>query len=394
MTATVQPTIQALLDAARMMAPTLRSRLADAEAARQVPAETIDDFRRAGFFRMLQPRRFGGYAMSPRDFYAVVFEVARHCPSSGWVLSVAGVHNWQLGLLAETAQDDVWAEDPDVLVSSSYMPCGNVQPVAGGYRLSGRWQFSSGCDHCDWAFLGAMVPADDATEPPSLYTFLVPRRDYLIDDDWFASGLRASGSKAIIVDDAFVPFHRLHSFLDGFRCQNPGQAVNPEPVYRLPFGQVFIRAVSFPAVGAAQGALDHYLDYNRGRINSAGAQATALPATLSAAAQAAGVIRSARLKLADAFDTMMALAEAGEEIPIPLRAQYRYDSSAAVEECLLAVQRLLGNSGGRAIYADNDINRYLQDLIAFRQHAMNEPDKPARSLGGILIGLENEEFFI
>ena len=121
------PTVEELLQRARDMHPVLLGRCAEARELRRVPDQTIADFKAAGFFRMMQPARYGGYEMSPRHFYDVVFEIARACPSSGWVLSVVGVHSWQLGLLDDRAQREVWGDDDEVIISSSYAPKGVVE---------------------------------------------------------------------------------------------------------------------------------------------------------------------------------------------------------------------------------------------------------------------------
>ena len=388
------PTLDQLLKQAAELRESLRSRQLSANADRKVPDESIQELKQAGFFRMLQPKSFGGYEHSPQDFYQVAMEVARGCPSTGWVLSVVGVHSWQLALFPEQAQRDVWGDNPDSLISSSYMPCGKVTRVEGGYRLSGHWQFSSGCDHCDWVFVGAVIPPQNEQEPPMLHTFLVPNSDYRIDDDWHTSGLKASGSKGIVIDDVFVPGHRVHSFMDGFLCQSPGHALNDNPIYKLPFGQVFVRAVSAPSIGAAQGAIDLYCDYNSQRVNSSGVKATALPSALLAAAQAQSAVTTAQLKLQHAYDCQLANIAEGVETPMITRAEFKYDSAQTVSDCLAAVQNLLANSGGRAIYSDNPINLILQDMIAFRQHAMNDNDKPAKGLGALMFGDEVQDLFL
>lgn len=388
-----KPSLQQLLSRASEMRADLRARIPEANKLRRVPDESIAEMKKAGLFRMMQPQSFGGYEYGPQDFYRVAMEVARGCPSTGWVLSVVGVHNWQLALFPEQAQQDVWGKDPDAIISSSYMPCGKVDIVDGGYRLSGHWQFSSGSDHCDWAFLGAIIPSENEDAPPMMYTFLVPRADYRIDDDWYTSGLQGSGSKGVIVEDVFVPAHRVHSFLDGYTCTSPGHAINQNPIYKLPFGQVFIRAVSAPSIGAAQGAIDLYCEYNMARINSAGMEAKALPASLIVAAEAQAAVTTARLKLQHAYDTLLGCIEKGEEFSMLQRAEFKYDSATAVGTCLAAVQQLLSNSGGRAIYSDNTLNGILQDMIAFRQHAMNDADKPARGLGTVMFGGVSDDMF-
>jgi 3-hydroxy-9,10-secoandrosta-1,3,5(10)-triene-9,17-dione monooxygenase len=145
-----------------------RTRRYKCEANNKVPDETIRDFQEAGFFKILQPKRWGGYEMDPEAFYAVQMKVAEGCMSSAWVLGVVAVHNWQLALFDAKAQDDVWKDDPTTLISSSYMPRAQVTPVDGGYKISGRWGFSSGVDHCEWAFLGGLVPDPETGIPDYL----------------------------------------------------------------------------------------------------------------------------------------------------------------------------------------------------------------------------------
>ena len=148
-----------LLARATEMVPVLRARERAAIETGQVPVQTIDEFTRAGFFRGLQPRRYGGYELAPEVYFTIARTLAEGCMSSAWVYAVIAVHNWQLALFDDRAAQEVWGENPDVRTSSSYMPVGKVTVVPGGYRLSGRWGFSSGSAHCSWVILGAVVPA-------------------------------------------------------------------------------------------------------------------------------------------------------------------------------------------------------------------------------------------
>jgi 3-hydroxy-9,10-secoandrosta-1,3,5(10)-triene-9,17-dione monooxygenase len=383
-----------LMNNAKALKPYLIETMPTANEARKVPEETIKRFIEAGLFRMLQPASFGGYEMNPKYFYDVVREVSSACPSSGWVLSVLGVHNWEVALLPEQTQREVWGEDDTTLICSSYMPVGKVERVDGGYTLSGHWYFSSGCDHSDWAFLGGMAPPENEGEGPALMSFLVPKADFKIDDDWHVSGLKASGSKGIIVEDAFIPSHRGHSFVDGFMCVGEGQKINKSPIYKLPFGQVFTRAVSQPAIGAAQGALDTYIQINNERVNSAGSKANELPATISAAANADYMISNAVVKMQKGFDDQLAMIDRGEELPTLMRSACIQDSARGVQDCLLATQELLRNTGGRAVFSDNRVNLLTQDIMAIAQHFMNESDKLCRSYGAHLMGGDNSNFFL
>ena len=138
----------------RALLPVLRERTARAEQLRRLPDETFADFQEAGLFRALQPKRYGGYELDPATFYQAVMEVGTVCGSSAWILGVIGVHNWHLAIFPPQAQEDVWGEDTSIQLSTSLAPTGTVQRVDGGFRLSGRWSFSSGCDFCQWAVLG------------------------------------------------------------------------------------------------------------------------------------------------------------------------------------------------------------------------------------------------
>jgi 3-hydroxy-9,10-secoandrosta-1,3,5(10)-triene-9,17-dione monooxygenase len=275
-----------LIVRAQVLKEALTARAAKADELRRVPDETIADFREAGFFRMLQPTRWGGLEVDPTTFFDVQMAVASACPSSAWVLGVVAVHAWQLALFPLQAQEDVWGTDAGTLISSSYAPTGKVARAEGGYRISGRWSFSSGCDHCQWVFLGGFVPPEAEGKPPEMRTFLLPRSDYRIDDNWHVAGLKGTGSKDIVVENAFVPEHRTHKLIDGFKRQSPGNAVNPSPLYRLPFGQIFVRSVSTSAIGAAQGALDAFLDIAAKRVAASdGAKVSEDPTTQTVCAR-------------------------------------------------------------------------------------------------------------
>ena len=188
------PTRETLLERARALIPVLKSRSEAATAARCLPKETIQDMQDAGLFRVLQPKRYGGYEHDPQVFYEIQMALAEGCMSTAWVYGVIGVHPFQLGLFDPKAQADVWGKDDSTIISSSYQPVGKVERVEGGFRLSGRWGFSSGCDHCSWVFLGALIPPAEPGGPPEMRTFLLPRTDYQIVHDWNVFGLQATGS--------------------------------------------------------------------------------------------------------------------------------------------------------------------------------------------------------
>jgi 3-hydroxy-9,10-secoandrosta-1,3,5(10)-triene-9,17-dione monooxygenase len=379
---------------ARALSPALRERTGEAEELRRIPDRTIAEFHEAGFFRMLQPSRWGGLEVNPRTFFDVQMEIAKGCPSSAWVLGVVAVHAWQLGLFAEEAQKDVWGRESRTLISSSYAPTGKIERAEGGFKVSGRWSFSSGCDHADWVFLGGFAPTL-SDGPPDMRTYLLPKSDYRIDDNWHVAGLKATGSKDIVVDGAFVPEHRTHRLIDGFRCKSPGNEVNASPLFRLPFGQIFVRSVSSTSIGIAERALEAFTSTAAKRIAAGDQSKVAVDPTVQRiAADAAAVIDEVKLVLYRNMDELMSYAEKGEVAPLDRRVRFRFDSSNAADRCAKVVNSLFTESGGRAIFLGNPMLRAWLDVNAARAHYANNPEKPGRNFGGVQLDLKNADFFL
>lgn len=368
-----------LLDRARALAPRLRERAFGAEQARRIPVETIEEFKAAGLFRTLQPKKYGGYELDPQVFLEAAMIIGAACGSSGWVFSVVGVHNWQVGLMPERAQDEVWGDDQDALISSSYTPRGTVEIVDGGYRLSGRWSFSSGCDHAQWAILGGVATEEDGTV--RRLCFLLPRSDYVIDDVWRVVGLRGSGSNDVVVDNAFVPDYRTHAYTSG-------SVTSDSPIYALPFGVVFTWGITAPLLGAAQGALDEHVNWTSERVRvSRGTRVAEEPFSQARVAEAAGELDGARLQMMRDLDEMMALARDGKDIPIEIRARARMDQVRATQLAASAVDRIFANSGGRVLHEENPIQRAWRDIHAGSLHNSNVPEPMLMAYGALQFGL-------
>ena len=389
------PSRASLADGARALIPVLNERWAKANEERCIPEETIADFQSLGLFQIFQPKRYGGFELEPNALFESQIEIASACPSSAWVLGVVSVHNWQLSLFPEETQDEVWSDNPRALISSSYMPVGKVKRVDGGFRLSGRWGFSSGSAHCDWVFLGAFVPPEPDAKGPDMRTFLLPKSDYRIEDTWHVSGLRGTGSNDIVVDDVFVPERRTHRMSDGFRCRSPGNEINTAPLYKIPFGQIFVRSVSTSALGIVQGALNVYRESTKTRVGRAdGAKAVKEPLAQKICAEAEIVLEREKHTLFSNFDQLMDYAKRDEKTPIDLRARYRYESSMAVTRSLAVVDQMFTASGGRAVFTKDPLQKYFQDIHACRAHYANNPEKPSLNFGSIQLELGNTDFFI
>ena len=274
------------------------------------------------------------------------------------------------------------------------MPVGRVTPVDGGFRLSGHWKFSSGSELCEWVFLGALVPPAVAGQPPEYRTFLLPKADYRIQQDWDVLGLRATGSHDIVVDDVFVPAYRTHKAIDGM-MGTAGLAVNDAPLFKLPFAQIFVRAVCTSCIGALQGALDDFTGYAATRVSAnSGAKTTDDPGAQNACANAAVAIDEMQVLLKRNFAELMASVTGGPAVSIERRVHFRYQSAQVAERCAQAANALLRYAGGNGIYHRNPLVRRFLDLHAARAHYANNVDRFGQNLGAVMLGRENTDFFI
>lgn len=394
-TATPLVTPESLIKRARELVPVLAARAAQTDADRCLPPETIADFQQAGLFRILQPKRYGGYEMEPQVFYDVVMTLAEGCMSSAWICGIIGVHNWQIALFDPRAAADVWGDgDGSTLIASTYMPKGQVKPVEGGFRFSGRWGFSSGIDHCEWVFLGGLIFSEDGKSPPEYRTFLVPRSDFEVIDTWYTMGLKGTGSKDIVVKDAFVPEYRTHRAADGFAGTNPGGATFTAPLYKLPFGQIFVRAVSSAAIGALAGAVDAFRNWGSAWTGNMGAKTSEQGPAQLAVADALVAIDEMKLVMRRNFEVLMNAARQGGAVDINDRLQYRYQAALVVERCARQVYQIFSACGGRGIFTDFPVVRQFLDIHSARAHYANNPDIFGRNYGGVMLGRDNTDFFL
>lgn len=382
------PSADELISRARAMIPVLKERARKCVADRDVPVETIREFHEAGFFRILQPKRWGGYEMNPNVFFEVQKAIAEGCMSTGWMFGVVGCHPYELALFHDEAQREVWGEDNSTLASSSYQPVGKVTRVEGGFRLSGRWGFSTGSVHCGWVLLGSLVPPAEEGGAPDMRTFLLPRSDYTIDRDcWHVFGLQGTGSHDVIVDDVFVPEYRTHRAVDGFLCANPGQEENDAPLFSLPWAQVFVRSVSTAAFGGARAAVNAAIEIMQSRVSTnTGKAAKADPFLHAAIAKAHAQILEMETTLRLTFDELMGFAERGEAIPMEKRALFAYNSSTVVRRLADMVDDMVQLLGGRAIYMTSPILQPWLDLHAGRAHVANDPANRTSDVVGTMLG--------
>ena len=273
------------------LVPVLRERATQAEVRRRVSQETIDDLCRADLLRAPLPERFGGLGLDFDIILTVAAELGRGCGSTAWCYGVWAADSWMVGMYPVQAQEEFWASGANTLCASCLNPAGttSLTAVAGGYRLSGQWDFASGCDAATWVLVVGAGPI-------GVLLFLVPRPDFAIQDTWFASGLRGTGSKDITIHDAFVPEHRALPVTDMQEARTPGRVVHDTANYRIPLFSAASYGLAAPMVGMAQGAVETFqASMQKQTLASRGGQMAQLTGVQMRLAEATMEVWAARL---------------------------------------------------------------------------------------------------
>jgi alkylation response protein AidB-like acyl-CoA dehydrogenase len=362
-----------LLERARGLVPRLAERAPAATAARRLPPATIAEYHAAGILRILQPRRFGGLQGRFSLFSRIVEELTFGCASSAWVYAVLAEHQWIIAQYPEPAQIDVWGDDPLAVASSSLAPRAPATKAAGGWRLSGRYTFSSGCDYAQWAILGAFL--GEVGDPRHVAYLLVPLSEVEIVDDWQVLGLAGTGSKSLVLRDVFVPAHRCVMVSDLFAGTPPGALVHPEyPVLRAPRG--FLVSYSLSPVGIALGrrALDivcRDLATRMSRGVTRMAQSEVVQMTVG---EAAAAIDAATFALHHGRDASTDAVSSGRKIAEAEALRTRRDMVYAQHQVGWALERLCELSGARWVYDSDPLQEIRRDVMTIlTHHAANRP---------------------
>lgn len=375
------PSCEELVARAKAMIPMLRDRADSVEENRKVSKETIQAFIDAGFFKILQPKRWGGWEMNPEVFMRVLMELGRGCSSSAWNMMILGVHQWEFGHLSERACADVWGEDNTVLIASSYPPAGKVTKVEGGYFLEGQWPTSSGSDHGEWAFFGGFLK-DEKGMPYDRYSFLVPRSEYEIIDDWHVFGLKGTGSKSCRIKGTFVPEYRAHSMVD-YQMTDRGN------MYLWPFSVIFFAGVSAVICGFGQQAIDLYTEQMKVRTHTGTTIGAAnSPYVRDRLGNAVVRVSSAKARLFQMMAETTPVVERRELINHEDWVRHMCEIAHVGRNVEEAVLLLYKATGARGIYNSNPLQRTLRDVLAAANHITQNADDTSGVLGGFMLGIE------
>lgn len=377
-----------LLEDLKAILPAIAANAAQAENDRKVPDENIALLKGIGMHRALQPKPYGGMEISLPQFADCVVALAGACASTAWAFSLLCTHSHQLAMFSKQLQDEVWGDSPDATASSSIAPFGKVEETEGGVIFNGEMGWSSGSDHAEWAIVGCR--RRDAAGVQNYCFAVLPRCDYEIRDDWFAAGMKGSGTKTLLIKDAFVPNYRIQQAKDMMEGRSAGFGLYPDSkIFYSPYRPYFASGFSAIGLGVAERMLEAYREKTRNRVRAyTGVNVgTATPA-LMRLAESTHQVGAARAFLEK---TWLEHAEHSERHQYPSRetlAFWRTNQAYAVKMCIQAVDRLFEAAGGTSWFENNEMQRLFRDSHMTGAHAYTDYDVCAQILGRELMGLE------
>lgn len=361
---------------------------------RRLTDEVMAGLAGAGLSRMWVPRRFGGWECDLRTMVDTTIEVTKGDPSAGWVHWILGCGDWLVGLFPEACQKEVYATGPDTRVCSVFAPSATAHRVAGGWTVGGRWSPASGCAHAQWAMLGFPRPDAAENEHPdggNLGFALIPMSELRVEDTWFTTGMRGTGSNTLSGERLFVPDHRVLSVMPAVRgdlaCQD-GEAAGPR--YRSAFLPTLVTHMMGPYIGMARAALELVAKdaSTRGISFTAYGRRSDSTAFQLAVAEASARVDAATALAHSAADSIDAQAAAGTYPDVVARARVRLHFGHVVAQCCEAVDLLVSAHGASAFAEPNPLGGIVRDIQTASRHAFASPVVNKEVFGRALLGVE------
>lgn len=382
-TAAAQTDIQAdeLVDRIKALLPTIAERAVDGDRDRSVPADLMAQLVDAGVARVLVPARFGGFEFGIDTWYDIIREIAAVDMSTAWLASLAMHHPHYVAQYPLAAQEEVWGESPDVLISASIAPTCKVEVVEGGYRISGRSPFTSGINHAQWVMVSGFVPG--AGPAPDWRFFLIPASEYEVVDTWDVIGMRGTGSNTVVTKDVFVPEHRVLAYMDLIEGVAPGAGVHANPMYALPFKSYSSLTFATPIVGAAKGVYDKFVAWTAERAAANGSAVRDFTSVRVKISRAGASIDAAEMLLRRIVDTAIGPVRPTEDD----RARAMRDYSRAVELAVEALDSLVAIGGSGVFGASHPIQRAWRDVHFASTHISLNPETNYDHFGRLALGM-------
>jgi alkylation response protein AidB-like acyl-CoA dehydrogenase len=350
------------IERARALKSKLRERVPETERLRRLPAENVADLLENGMYGIMTPKRFGGSELGSKAMIDVTIELASACPATGWVHMLWTAHMWLLALFPPQAQEELWS-NPNTLASSVVNTTGDVVPVEGGYRWTGRGFFSSGVDHCNWLTAAVPIKREGVEGPPERRWLLIPREKIEIIDDWYSVGLKGTGSKTIVVNDVFIPEWRTVSNKEIEDGTAPGRQIHSDPMYGAISSANFTAAMAAPALGVARGFLCAFEERLRSKSSNVDDGLIVNMARYANAVAQVDALHAVSLQNAQRFARVPATDVSPED-----RAKCRRDQAFTAQTARKAINTLYEECGGSGLFESSDFQRLWRDVNAAAAH--------------------------
>ncbi|MBR1124101.1 hypothetical protein JQ628_21405 [Bradyrhizobium lablabi] len=363
--------------AVRSILPRLAATTDESDKLRRLADDAANALRESGLARMITPRQFGGYELSPSHHIRACADIANVCSAASWVLMVCVAHDYIIGRFPEECQREVYEGDADNLVAGSLAPQGVIERVEGGWRLTGRWQFGSGCDHSPWFIVGSKM-ANPGPDDYIIHHVMVPRADVVLDDTWHTLGMRGTGSKDLVVTNAFIPAHRVVPTTPTFLGLSPHAKA---PTYRLSVYSGLPAMLSGSVLGMAEAGLKAFVEATSRRTTPYGVVKAQNPIMQKRVAESTAEVAAARRLLEDMCDRFDALMAIDQPMSAQDRIQMRWDACYVVELSRRAIERLFAAAGAHGLYEGNKVYRAFRDINTACHHAVVDFDAVSNLMG-------------
>jgi 3-hydroxy-9,10-secoandrosta-1,3,5(10)-triene-9,17-dione monooxygenase len=382
---------------AEAMRPMLRERQPLCEKLGRLPEETNEEFVRAGFYRILQPRLFGGYEFDLKTFARVMIEISRGCVESGWVLALTAGHPAAfIALFEERAQVEAYGPRGELRAPGVAAPGGTAIPVEGGYRIKGTWDYASGIDIATH-FLGALLVVDPVTQVPQAYVYaLLQRADWQVVDNWNVFGMQGTGSRRVVVEERFLPSHRMMELADATLAthhRQPGRALFKNPLYHGDNVPLLIFELVSVAVGAARGALDLYEEILRTRkyVIPPFTPRFEMPNMQQHFGDAQGLVDTAEAALMTLIDQYTEACRAAYVDGVATTREAARRLQRAQQQCVKmtweAVELMFRTAGSASAARGSALGRYFRNMAVIQTHVTVQSDLTSANVARLRFGL-------
>jgi 3-hydroxy-9,10-secoandrosta-1,3,5(10)-triene-9,17-dione monooxygenase len=387
--ANAAPTLEDLVKRAEALQPLLRKNAVESDKNRRAAEENIVAMADAGLFKLMVPKRYGGYEGTVRSHLEVSAALGEACGGTAWVAALINVCAWFTGLFPKRAQDEVFGVNPEARVSGVFTPSPQSRRVEGGLVISGKWYFSSGSLHADWALVG-VIEHDQNGAFKAQYLALVPMSEVSIEDTWYTAGMRASGSNCIVASEVFVPDHRLMDIMAAVNGVYPTEFVD-EAAYRAAFVPVAALILVGPQLGMGRGALKYVMEKapTRAITYTSFEKQTDSAVFQTQIAEAAIKVDTAHLRAFRSADEIDAAARRGEMLDYLTRARVRADTGVITTHITDAINILLSAHGAGSFAETSPMQRWWRDSNTAARHAVGLPAVGIEVYGKALLGVEN-----